>query len=306
MYETLCWFSLSQYPATAFEVWKWLWKPDKNYTLSQVYDVLVQSVWLKDRMQEQDGFYAFPPLHKGGQGGVFELVAERRMRFADAERKFAKLRRALGWLARVPTVRAVAAVNTLAWWNTHAGSDIDLFIVARPGTIWMTRALLVLPFAFLKRRPAQAGGHGNEPRDPFCFSFFTITDELQMAALQIEKEDPYLAYWTRSVVPVLDRDDVFDLFEKKNAWVREVLPHASGRMVHREHGRALWSLLMPTFLLRASETFAKRLQERRFPAEIRRMANQDSRVVMSDRMLKFHVNDARAQFRDRFDELTRV
>lgn len=48
------------------------------------------------------------------------------------------------------------------------------------------------------------------------------------------------------------------------------------------------------------ERWSRRFQEHRFSPEIRAFSNQDSRVVITDRMLKFHTNDRRAHYRDRW------
>ncbi len=306
IHQTLCWFFLSQYPATAFEVWKWLWKPEEKYRLSEVREALQESAWLRERVQAKDGFYCLiPPLFKGGLGGVNDMLVERRARFLHAARKFKKVRCAARWFGLFASVRAVAAVNTLAWWHTHAESDLDLYIVVSPGTIWATRAAIVFPFALMGHRPRMVNGDAKK-RDPFCFSFFTIADALETEVLQIEGEDPYLAYWTRSVVPVFDRDDVFEVFEKVNGWVSFLLPNVHARVSHPELCAHGYVCLIPAICLRMVERLARRVQERRFPASIRTLMNRDTRVVVSDRMLKFHDHDDRAQYRDRFVELTNV
>jgi hypothetical protein len=51
------------------------------------------------------------------------------------------------------------------------------------------------------------------------------------------------------------------------------------------------------------ESLARRFQLRRLPAKIRAMMNQDSRVVVTDQMLKFHDEDRRAEYRDSLKSL---
>ena len=43
--------------------------------------------------------------------------------------------------------------------------------------------------------------------------------------------------------------------------------------------------------------------KKRLPLQLRKMANLDSRVVVTDEVLKFHDNDRRLQFRDAFESL---
>lgn len=211
----------------------------------------------------------------------------------------------------VPGVVAVAAGNTLAWWNTRPDSDIDLLVVARPGTVWLARLLVVAPFALLGKRP------GASAVDPFCFSFFATTDALDFSSLRLDGGDPYLAYWTRSLVPVLDRGGAFDRIRAENEWTREVLPNvdfarrpsltpprptglSSGRAPYEEGER---NGERRSFVATTLERVARAIQLRRFPPKIRALMNVDSRVVVNDRVLKFHENDRREEYRDRLNEL---
>ena len=203
----------------------------------------------------------------------------------------------------VPGVVAVAAGNTLAWWNTRPDSDIDLLVVTRPGTIWLARLLVVAPFALLGKRPGAAAV------DPFCFSFFATTDALDFSSLRLPGGDPYLAYWVRSLVPVLDREGAFDRIIVENEWTREILPngaHSATTRLWRKSGTEcrMKNVGDPvpgtgSFL----ERVARAIQLRRFPARIRALMNVDSRVVVNDRMLKFHENDRREEYRGRLNEL---
>jgi hypothetical protein len=147
--RTLAWFSLFEYPLTSFEIWKWLKEPVRKYSFFEVESSLETSLWLRGRLVEKVGFWTL----KSQSIEIF--VASRQARFLNAAKKYKKLRLAARYFSLFPFVRAVFACNNLAWHNTTSLSDIDLFIVVKPGTIWTSRLLLVLPFAFLKKRPIQ-------------------------------------------------------------------------------------------------------------------------------------------------------
>jgi len=302
IYATVAWFSLFEYPVTIFEVWKWLWRPAGEVKMEDVYDALEKSAWLREHVVEDQGFWS---LRKAPQ-----KMERRHERFLDALRKYKKLQSALWYLSLIPTVRAVAAVNTLSWWHTRPESDIDLFVVARAGTVWLTRLLAVAPFALLKRRPQEHG------RDPFCFSFFVSEDALALESLQISGGDPYLAMWVKSIVPVFDRGGFFDRFSGENVWPLQTFPYVS---LSKPEGVAFsprpatspdqekamprdWTLNILKFF----EALARKIQEHRLPKQIIDLANKDSRVVLNDSMLKFHENDRREEFRKQFETLMRV
>jgi len=312
--RTVAWFSMFETPVTVFELWKWMLTPDRPYSLEETHAAL-DAAWLRERLVETDGMWAIRgstepllPTPSVGSSASKEsdyqhraLVVERRTRFLDAARKFKKLRRAMRFVRLVPGVVGVAAGNTLAWWNTRPDSDIDLLVVTRPGTIWLARLLVVTPFALLGKRP------GASAVDPFCFSFFVTADALDFSSLRLEGGDPYLAYWMRSLVPVLDRGGVFDQVITDNEWVDDLIPNA--RLPRRPpltpppHEEGKRNGGRPSSVATILERLAKAIQLRRFPPKIRAIMNVDSRVVVSDHMLKFHENDRRAEYRTRMQNV---
>ena len=195
-----------------------------------------------------------------------------------------KLKRIAALFRFLPGIRAVAACNNLAWFSTGPTSDIDLFIVVKPGRIWTTRFLLVVPFLLFGKR------------------FFLSEDRLSLTPFLLEGKDPYFAYWAASLIPVFDRGDIFENLFDQNRWMQSYLPNAFPRAVHRDctaHNQFRWdkACLVPTTnISRFFESLTKRIQMRYFPSVIRQMANQDTRVVVNDHALKFHENDRREAF----------
>mgnify|MGYP006919670944 CR=1 FL=1 len=316
--RTATWFSLFETPVTVFELWKWMLDSDRAYTLEETYQAL-EGAWLRERLSESDGTWTIRPSETPTPGvGVSDgfvgvlgseatkkhqppgLVFGRREKFLDATRKYQKLRWAMWYVRCVPGIRAVAAGNTLAWWNTRPDSDIDLLVVTRPGMIWLARLLVVTPFALLGKRP------GASAVDPFCFSFFVTTDALDFSSLRLDGGDPYLAYWTCSLVPVYDRGGIFDRIVAENGWTGESLKHVGTARRSSPSDRSLAEhppSRGPSRVATALERIAGAAQFRRFPAKIRSLMNADSRVVVSDQMLKFHENDRRSDYRERLNRL---
>lgn len=291
IFRTLCWFSVFDYPLSTFEIWKWLLRPSRQFDLFEVTLALQKSEWLSVRLQNKDGFWTLK------RSSAEQSAKKRHERFCDAMKKYRKLRRACYFFKLFPGVVSVSAANTLAWWHTSKDSDIDLFIITKPNRIWSTRFLIVSPFAFLGKRPTRVTTKKTE--DPFCFSFFATNDALQMESLKWDKEDYYFAYWIKSLVPMFDRDEVFEKISTLNRWADVVLPNARPRAGHHYHKtRSIPKLPIQFPFL---ESMFRSIQRRRFPPRIIALANQDSRVVISDQMLKFHDQDRRAQFMREFE-----
>lgn len=280
VYRTLAYFAYFKYPLTSFEIWKWLLEPGEEVSLAQVIEALSSSSWLKDRLKFYQGFYALEH--------VAHQYHDRHLRFLDAMRKYDKALRTAKWLGRLPWIEGVAICNSLAWQHTNTKSDIDLFIIATSGRLWSARLLSTWPLKFLRERP----GEGNI--DPICLSFFCTPSVFNFESLKIGSADPYLAYWCSSLIPVVDRGNWQAKFGLANRWLAEVLPNVQNVQVASQF-RVSIMFRLPR--LPISEALPKQLQLDRFPSSIRSLMNIDSRVVVTDDMLKFHEQDAREQIR---------
>jgi hypothetical protein len=287
IWRTVCWFAVFEYPLTVFDMYKWMIDPPEDVRLSDVYATLDSSKVLTGNLVQQDGFYLPAALPEAKR--VFD---QRHDRFLDAMRKYARLKTATRYIGKAPGVRGVAAVNTLGWWHTDAGSDIDMLIIARPDRLWTARFLSVLPFLLMRKRPgAQASAN-----DPLCFSFYLSEDALDVEKLCLD-DDPYFHYWLYSAVPIFESGGVIQRVHETNEWARARLPHTKlpnppERICAQSHGKG--------FALGAGvERFLRWVQRKRLPEHIRERAEDAStHVVVDDAMLKFHTNDRRAAYRE--------
>lgn len=287
----LAYFDVFEYPLTLMELKRWRWsasgepahetEPSPNEILAAIKTLPVG---------EEDGHYFL--------AGREALVAERHRRYRLAEKKFRKARRFACWLRHLPSVRLIAVCNSLAYANSVEESDIDFFIVCRPGTLWATRFVAAGALKLLNLRPTP-----ERQADRFCLSFFATEDALDLSRLAISSGDAYLRYWIATLAPLYDAGNAMAKFWAANAWIRERLPGVY--LVESGPRRALkpvYQCRVLLWLLRRFETAAKRFQAKRFPKEIAALANRDSRVVVNDQMLKFHVNDRRADYEKLFRE----
>ncbi|MBI4434282.1 hypothetical protein HY635_00460 [Candidatus Uhrbacteria bacterium] len=227
-----------------------------------------------------------------------------------AWRKFKKARQWARVLRLVPFVRMIAIGNALGYGNCSPESDIDLVIVTAPRRVWTVRLFVVALLRLFRQRP------GEHDVDAICPSFFLTTEAMDLEPLQIGNSplstlhsplppDPYLLWWTTQLTVLYDKAGTYDAFWRANEqWVRRWLPDAQPRAAHPR----LCASNSPTLSVgdswvgSAVERWCRRFQERRFSSEVRSLANRDSRVVLTDRMLKFHTNDRRQEYRDRWLE----
>lgn len=277
IYTPLAYFAYFGYPLTAFEIWKWQFEPEQRLSLEQIQDGLQNSPWLRERLSHYNGFYAI-----GSDEEVFTQAQERHHRYLDAIEKERKLKKILTFLRLLPGVRGVALCNSMPFHFTREKGDIDLFMVTKPGAVWSTRFMSVAPLIALKQRPGEAKRH------PIDLSFFVSESSMDLFDLQ-KSDDPYFAYWIATLTPVLGEQALWDRFFDENSWAFSRLPNAKPPHRSYRYRRRDLHPLIPNM----SESFAKRVQERRLPRDLREAANQDSRVVIRSDMLKFHRTDRR-------------
>lgn len=230
---------------------------------------------------EYAGRIAFPDA----KGKVDEMVQNEV--FAPRKRRVAYA--AARWLARLSGVRFIALCNTNALGHASDGSDLDFFIVTRAGTIAQTRVLATLPFKLLGRRPSD----GDE-RDTVCLSYFISDNSLDLSSHMLTPDDPYFRYWFLSMVPLFD-DGVSQELWDANRMITSRHPLATRWVASPPFEVAMPRARLPSFSL--LERLAAKLQEKAFPQAIRDMKNRDTRVLVTEQALKFHVTDGREEYR---------
>lgn len=286
--KTLVYFNLFDYPLTSLELWKFL-QSKESCTLAELLTAL-EDPELQKQIEQKNGF-----IFLRGREPIVEL---RRERYSIAERKYRKVLWAVRFLRLIPMIRFVAVANTLALSYSRDNSDIDLFIVTRPGSIWLSRLLAVTPFALLGLRPK----FGSE-RDTFCFSFFATETALDLSSIALS-EDTYLLYWAATLVPVYDPDGLMEALWDENPWILRTLPNvyamysSTRRFIKSNAGKIKTFKESSGFL----ETLARSFQILRLPEPIRTIMNLDSRVIVTDEILKFHENDRRDEIQKRYIE----
>ncbi len=285
LFRQLAYFAYFQFPLTALELWKWSDAP--NITVLEVEEVLLNSSWLRLQGCSSDqGFFAL--------GDAAKWRSERLFRVTDALRKSRQTSRFAKLASRLPWVKMIAVCNSLAFSFTNHESDIDLFVVTERGKIWSTRLILAGALALMRARP------GERTKDPVCLSFFVADDRLDLSSVKIGSEDPYLMYWIATLSPLVDRSDVFARLRAANGWMRPDIPRAQGVCRAQAYTNCTVRTLPNIF---GFERVAERVQRARFPLMLRRMMNADTRVVVTDSMLKFHHNDRRQDILESYEAL---
>lgn len=291
--KTLIYFNLFDWPLRAEEVWKWLYNPYHkcNPTINDI---------LKTASCE-DGFYF---LKNAGNKNFCSLIKTRLLRYRFAEKKY---KRAL-WFVKIarffPFIKMVAICNDLGYSNAPQKSDIDLFIITSRKKIWTARFFITGFLKIFKLRP------GETKNNAICPSFFVDEDNLNLEKLTLknkqgEIDDPHFVYWINQMTPIWNRNQTYEKFRQANQWVKKFLPNIydykvsnrRNKTLSRSCGRIFEKLFSDYF-----ENLAKKIQLKILPKDIKMRANQNTNIVITDGILKFHIKDTRAEIRDKFYE----
>lgn len=288
--SVLAFFDLFNYPLTARETWQ----------LATRDEALDQNEW--DRQLE-----ALASEHKVGSSQAFyflpgreELVAVRHERYNITAEKFKYAMRAAKLFRWLPWIKLIAVGNLIGGHNLRHESDIDLLIVTAKGRLWASRLLVTTITKFLGWRPQQ-----NNSQDKICLSFWASEEGLDFSKLKLA-DDPYFRYWLAGLYPICDNDGVYGRLIAANAWLTQELPNWTPKQTVRWRRvggkRSAMSSKLFDALFAWSEGLAKSIQLKVMSPELKRLANQDTRVVVNDLVLKFHANDRREEYRQRFED----
>jgi hypothetical protein len=231
-------------------------------------------------------------------------------------RKLRRAHRVARFLAKIPGIRFVALANTTALGNARDGSDLDFFVIAQSGRLWTARLLSAGPYRLL----GKLSGPGANA-DAVCLSYFVSDAHLDLSDHILSPDDPYFRYWFLSLLPLYD-DGIGEAFWEANQSIVAKHPRAM-----RWEAFGIWHLafgdgghrvkrgqmpnakcqtpISPSSFAIGFEKIARSLQRRWFPARIRERMNKDTSVVVSDDVLKFHIDDARLAFREAYEDRLR-
>jgi len=293
--RTIAYFHLFKIPLTAREVRKNLFCPAKAWTFTEIRQALAQMTGRELRSQE--GFYFFKD-----SANQLEL---RKTRYLISDEKIKQSRKYLKILSFVPFVRAIFICNTLSVLNANNESDIDVAIVTAGNRIWTTRFFSVILMKILKKRPTL-----ENTKNKICLSFFVTEDALNLEKLAYA-EDIHFIYWLKQFMPIYDPKNITGYFLEANHWSDKFLPNYinMGTCANwRVKNDSNFKLKLETFLNsdfgNSIELSLKKLQLKILPERLKRISTeQNTNVVLNDKVLKFHVRDKRVYYRDKWKTL---
>lgn len=232
-------------------------------------------------------------------------VEVRRNRYNIAEPKFKIVLKAVKWWRWLGDLKMVAVCNNLAYGNAEKDSDLDVFIIVSAGRLWLTRLLITMITQLLGRRR-----HHQKVANRICLSFYIAADQLNLEKIAFKPVDPYFYYWLATLSPVYD-NGVFEKFWQSNGWLKQFLPNIQPKQLTFRHrvfdnkfikiDKNFDRVLLGGKVGEWLEKIAKIIQLKKMAKNVNSVAKQnDSRVIISDTILKFHEQDRRLEYQDQW------
>jgi hypothetical protein len=267
---------------TALETYTYI--QGEKMSFSQVLATLESD----DRIQQKDGFYFLR--------GRSHLVETRLSRYTITDRKFKKVFKGLKALARIPSIRGLYACNTIGFSNVTAQSDVDVFIIVQPGTVWITRLLALCITEWYGLRI-----HKNETKDKLCLSFYVDTGNQSLKELAAEDDDIYLRYWVHGLLPLAVLPEAYQEFLEINKDFLRPTPNFMPKRLTSRRRVSVRQWNIP--FLASCERCAHALQERLISEKKKILASlPDTSVIIDGGILKFHECDRRRGYNQRYRE----
>jgi len=267
---SLIYHDIFDYPLTQGELIKWK-AGHRVIKHKQSLALRAQSLAISHR----DGLYFL----KGREGIVYKRVLRERI----SKRKLLIAKLAVKILRFIPAIKMIGITGALAMQNADENSDIDLVIITKRGTLWTTRlfSYLVTWLLGIKTRKPK----DNDQKDKLCLNIW-----LDESALIWTKKDRniYTAHEIAQIIPLVNRDKIYEKFLYKNKWIKEYWPNAVriSSMQHVAGSRERKTILHVTsyLLLKVVEQLAFRLQ-------YQYMKSKMTREVVTKNRAIFHPND---------------
>ncbi|MFA5163606.1 MAG: hypothetical protein WC441_03700 [Patescibacteria group bacterium] len=281
--KVLAWFDLFDYPLTAYEIWQYLTvKIDLGDLLVFLNSSSAVSDW-----QEKNGFYFL--------SGREDIISLRLARYNYTDRKLKIALRVSAWFRLLPFVRMIAVANLIGAHNLREGSDIDLFVITSPGRIWLSRLFCAGLAKILRLRP-----NSQTKRDKICLSFYVSETNLDLKSFRLDENDFYFNYWLAGLVPIYDQSGVYNQFIRANHWLRLIFPNFIWPQASPRRQLRPLKLFPDSRIFSSWESLARRWQIKIMPRALKSIMNQDSRVIISDQVIKLYLSDRREELRNKF------
>lgn len=203
--KTLLYGDIFDYPLSQEEIWKFLIS-SKKVGRTELKKILKQSnIFFKDN-------YYFVSESSNS-------LNKRKKREKISFKKLIIAKNIINKLSILPTVKFIGISGSLALLNSEEEDDIDIFVITSKGSLWLTRLLMIVILKIMRKH---RGKGDKNIKDKFCLNMMIDQSYL---AFPMKRRNLYTAHEIVQILPVLEKDKIFEKFLAENLWVKKYLPN---------------------------------------------------------------------------------
>lgn len=201
---TLAYHDIFDYPLNHGELIKWIpgEKALRNYKIKSSISI------------ETKGKYIFLE-------GKSDIAGKRIVRERIWRRKIKIAKQSAEILKFIPWIAMVGITGSLAMKNCNQDSDIDLLIICKKKTLWLSRLFSILLLTFFGISIRKSGD--KVEKDKLCLNMWLDETSLSWPA---SERNIYTAHEICQIVPLINKDKAYEKFIWMNKWVKDFWPNA--------------------------------------------------------------------------------
>lgn len=221
--KTLAYYDIFSYPLKADEVYQNL--PVNHCSSAEVKNEL-EHLCQKNLLFKINDFYLLQNNYEFVNRRIEgNKLCDRRLKSAF---KMSKL------ISKFPFVRAILLSGSISKGFMEKDSDVDYFIITKPGRLWVTKLFLTL---FKKVILLNS-------RRVFCINYY-----IDYEHLEIDEKNVFTATEIVTLIPVFGKK-YYDEFYEKNNWVKNYFPNfpkRNNRMIDKDSDSRLQKIFERIF-----------------------------------------------------------
>lgn len=135
-------------------------------------------------------------------------------------RKLQIAQKATSLLSKIPTIKFIGITGSLAMNNAKTESDIDLMVITKANTLWVSRiaAYILLKIKKIELRSPKV----KDEKDKVCLNLWLDENDLVWG----EVKNAYIAHEISQVIPLLNKGKTYEKWISLNLWIFDYWPKA--------------------------------------------------------------------------------
>ncbi len=152
--------------------------------------------------------------------GRENIIQKRIKKEKESLAKLKKAQKITNFISIFPTVLLIGVSGALAMQNAEKEDDIDLFVIVKKNTLFVTRFFIV---GLLKLMGVYRERGRKEAENKICPNMFL--DERNLCFTK-EKQNLYTAHEVAQIIPLFQRNNTYQRFIDANKWIKRFLPNS--------------------------------------------------------------------------------